>query len=317
MRIIALEEHFATPGLMAGPGAWLASYPQWVDPLLDIGDGRVAAMDAAGIDTAVLSLTAPGVEQLEGPEAVTLARESNDILGKAVREHGGRLAGFATVPISVPGAAAEELERAVRDYGFLGVIINGHSSGRYLDDPFFRPVLDRVAALGIPVYLHPTLPPPAVVEACYAGLPDPVSSALSTVGWGWHANTATHVLRLILGGVFDRYPGLQLIIGHMGETLPFMLPRFDSVLPPPLTRLRRPVSAYLRENVSYTFANFNDQATFANLRAQVGIDRIMFSADYPFGSMAEGRQFLDALPLSAGERDQIACQNAEKLLVRS
>jgi hypothetical protein len=108
---------------MEGPGAWLASYPQWVDPLLDIGDGRVAAMDAAGIDTAVLSLTAPGVEQLEGPEAVKLARESNDILGNAVREHSGRLAGFATVPVSVPGAAADELERAVREYGFLGAVI--------------------------------------------------------------------------------------------------------------------------------------------------------------------------------------------------
>jgi predicted TIM-barrel fold metal-dependent hydrolase len=317
MRVIALEEHFATPGLMEGPGAWLASYPQWVDPLLDIGDGRVAAMDAAGIDTAVLSLTAPGVEQLEGPEAVKLARESNNILGRAVREHSGRLAGFAAVPISVPDAAADELERAVREHGFLGAVINGHSSGRYLDDPFFRPVLDRVTALGIPVYLHPTLPPPAVVEACYAGVPDHVSFALSTVGWGWHANTATHVLRLILGGVFDRYPGLQIIIGHMGETLPFMLPRFDTVLPPQLTHLRRPVSAYLRENVSYTFANFNDQATFANLLAQVGIDRIMFSADYPFGSMAEGREFLDALPISAREREQIAYQNAEKLLVRS
>jgi uncharacterized protein len=129
-------------------------------------------------------------------------------------------------------------------------------------------------------------------------VPDHVSFALSTVGRGWHANTATHVLRLILGGVFDRYPGLQIIIGHMGETLPFMLPRFDAVLPSQLTRLRRQVSAYLRENVSYTFANFNDQATFANLLAQVGIDRIMFSADYPFGSMAEGREFLDALPIS-------------------
>jgi len=123
MRIIALEEHFATPGLMEGPGAWLASYPQWVDPLLDIGGGRVAAMDAAGIDMAVLSLTAPGVEQLEGPEAVKLARESNDILGKAVREHSGRLAGFATVPLSAPGPAADELERAVREYGFLGAVI--------------------------------------------------------------------------------------------------------------------------------------------------------------------------------------------------
>jgi len=314
MRMIALEEHFATPGLMEGPGAWLASYPQLAVPLLDIGDGRVAAMDAAGIDTAVLSLTAPGVEQLESSEAVQLARESNDILGNAVLEHSGRLAGFATVPISVPDAAADELERAVREYGFPGAVINGHSSGRYLDDPFFRPVLDRVTALKIPVYLHPTLPPPAVVEACYANLPDQISFALSTVGWGWHANTATHVLRLILGGVFDRYPDLQIIIGHMGETLPFMLPRFDAVLPPQLTHLRRQVSAYLRENVSYTFANFNDQATFANLLAQVGIHRILFSTDYPFGSMAEGREFLDALPISQHDREQIAHKSTEKLL---
>jgi uncharacterized protein len=295
MRTIALEEHYATQSLLRGPGAWLSAFPQWVDPLLDIGDGRIAAMDAAGIDLAVLSLTAPGVEQLDAPAAVELARESNDELAAAVSRHPSRLAGFAAVPLPDPQAAAGELDRAVRELGFVGAIVNGHSQGRYLDDPFFRPFLERAADLQVPIYLHPTIPPQAVIDASYAGLPERVGFILSTVAWGWHANTATHVLRLILAGVFDRHPNLQLMIGHMGETLPFMLPRLDETLRPELTGLGRPVSAYLRENVSYTFANFNHPATFDLLRTQVGLERILFSTDHPFGVMSEARTFLDSL----------------------
>jgi hypothetical protein len=155
----------------------------------------------------------------------------------------------------------------------LGAAINGHSQGRYLDDPDFEPVLDRAAALNVPIYLHPTIPPAAVIASSYAGFSAEVTFALATVGWGWHINTATHLLRLILGGVFDRHPELQIIIGHMGEATSFMLPRFDATLKPELTGLRHPVSTYLRQNVHYTFANFNDAATYANLVAQVGVGR--------------------------------------------
>ncbi|OBK38745.1 amidohydrolase [Mycobacterium sp. 1165196.3] len=314
MRVIALEEHYATTEFLQGPGSWLASRAGIVEAASDLGDGRIAAMDEAGVDLAVLSLAAPGVEQLDPNEAVRLARDCNDQLAAAVQRYPDRLAGFATVPTSAPDQAAEELERAVRGLGFPGAVINGHSRGRYLDDPFFEPVLDRAAALQAPIYLHPTIPPAGVIESSYAGFAEPVTFALATVGWGWHINTATHALRMILGGVFDRHPALQMIIGHMGEATSFMLPRFDATLTPELTGLQRPVSYYLRENFHYTFANFNDHATYANLVAQVGIDRVAFSADYPFGSMVAARAFLDSLPLTDDERAGISHRNAEKLL---
>jgi predicted TIM-barrel fold metal-dependent hydrolase len=297
MRTIALEEHYATTGFLSGPGAWLASRPGIIEPISDLGDGRIAAMDDAGVDLAVLSLAAPGVEQLDGPQAVRLARACNDELAAAVERYPDRLAGFATVPTSFPGA-----------------VINGHSQGVYLDDLFFDPILDRAAALQVPIYLHPTIPPAGVIESSYSGFADKVTFALATVGWGWHINTATHALRMILGGVFDRYPTLQIIIGHMGEATSFMLPRFDATLKPELTGLQRPVSSYLRENFHYTFANFNDEATYANLVAQVGVGRVCFSADYPFGSMCAARAFLDDLPLSRDDRASISHRNAEQLL---
>ncbi|OBI41999.1 amidohydrolase family protein [Mycobacterium colombiense] len=314
MRVIALEEHYATTEFLEGPGYRHASRPGFAETLSDLGNGRIAAMDEAGVDLAVLSLAAPGVEQLDPDEAVRMARDSNDQLAAAVQRHPHRLAGFATLPTSAPDQAAEELERAVRGLGFPGAAINGHSRGRYLDDPFFEPVLARAAALDAPIYLHPTIPPAGVIESSYAGFAEPVTFALATVGWGWHINTATHALRMILGGVFDRHPSLQMIIGHMGEATSFMLPRFDATLKPELTGLQHPVSSYLRENFHYTFANFNDHATYANLVAQVGIERVAFSADYPFGSMVNARAFLDGLPLSDDERAAISHRNAEKLL---
>lgn len=314
MRTIALEEHYATTAFLRGPGRWLTSRAGVIETISDLGDGRIAAMDDAGVDLAVLSLATPGVEQLDGSKAVALARECNDELAAAVERYPDRLAGFATVPVSAPEAAADELERAVSTLGFPGAVINGHSQGRYLDDPYFEPVLDRAAALNAPIYLHPTIPPAGVIDSSYAGFAPEVTFALATVGWGWHINTATHVLRLILGGVFDRHPALQIIIGHMGEGTSFMLPRFDATLKPELTGLEHPVSTYLRQNLHYTFANFNDEATYANLVAQVGIGRVAFSTDYPFGSMRAAREFLDALPLTDDDRADIAHRNAEKML---
>ncbi|NMH99033.1 amidohydrolase family protein [Pseudonocardia acidicola] len=314
MRTITLEEHYATPAFENGPGTRLAFDETLVRQLSDLDGGRIAAMDAAGIDVQVLSLVSPGVEQLAAPDAVALARESNDVLADAVRRHPTRFAGFATVPTPSPKAAAEELERAVREYGFVGAVVNGHSAGRYLDDPFFAPLLERAAGLGVPIYLHPTLPPAPVVEASYGGLAPRVTWMLSMAAWGWHIETATHLLRLVLGGAFDRHPTLQVVIGHMGEALPFMMPRLERTLPTELTELHRPVGAYLRENVHYTFSGFNWLPTFQILLAEVGVERIMFSADHPFASMAEARTFLDGLPISPGDRDRIAHGNAEKLL---
>ena len=314
MRTIALEEHYVTSEFLRGPGSWLTSRAGVIEPISDLDEGRITAMDEAGVDLAVLSLAAPGVEQLDSAEAVGLAQSCNDELATAIGRFPDRLAGFATLPVSAPDKAAEELKRAISELGFLGAVINGHSQGRYLDDLCFDPILNRAAALGIPIYLHPTVPPAAVIDSCYAGLAAEVSSALATVGWGWHINTATHALRMILGGVFDRYPSLQIIIGHMGEAIPFMLPRFDATLKPELTGLRHPVSTYLRENFYYTFANFNDVPTYNNLVAQVGVERVAFSADYPFGSMTAARKFFDNLPLRQDDRARISHRNAEQLL---
>ena len=314
MRTITLEEHYATPVFLDAAAAGMGFDEALSGRLCDLGTERIAAMDVAGIDMQVLSIVSPGVQQLAQPDAVALARETNDVLGDAVRRHPARFGGFATVATSSPDAAAEELERTVREYGFLGAIINGHSTGRYLDDPFFSPVLERAVALKVPIYLHPAAPPPPVIEASYGGFAPQVTRMLSVAAWGWHIETATHLLRLILGGGFDRYPGLQVVIGHMGETLPFMIQRLEKTLPTALTGLQRPVSDYLRTNVHYTFAGFNWLPVFELLLAQVGIERIMFSADYPFASMAEARTFLDALPVSPPERELIAHRNAENLL---
>jgi predicted TIM-barrel fold metal-dependent hydrolase len=284
------------------------------EQLQDIGDKRIAEMDAAGIDMQVLSLNSPGVEQAEAAEQLSIAVESNDFLAEAVKKHPSRFAAFAILPTALPDKAAEELERRVRQQGFKGALINGHTRGRYLDDKFFWPILERAEALNVPIYLHPTVPPKAVVEASFAGFSPSVTAMLTGGAWGWHIETATHLIRMILGGVFDRYPKLQVAVGHLGEGIPFMLPRLNRNLPKEVTNLHRPIAAYLRENVHYTFGGFNFPATFLNLLLEVGVGRIMFSVDYPYGSMAEARAFLQHLPVSEADRERIAHGNAEKLL---
>ena len=329
LRTITLEEHFATPGFMDGPGHDLKemaraaqAHPQvmgrfanLVNQLTDIGEKRIAEMDGAGIDVQVLSLTSPGVEQLQAEAAVSLAHETNDALAKAIEKNPARLAGFAALPTPAPDKAADELERTVSGYGFKGALINGHCRGRYLDDKFFWPILKRAEELHVPIYLHPTRPPEPVVQVYYTGNFSPeVTAAVSIAGWGWHIETAVHIIRLILGGAFDECPNLQIVVGHLGETLPFMLQRLDLVLPPQLTKLKRPPSSYLRENVHYTFSGFNFMPTFLDLLLEVGVDRIMFSADYPYASMAQARAFLEQLPVSPADRERIAHGNAEKLM---
>jgi predicted TIM-barrel fold metal-dependent hydrolase len=320
MRTITLEEHFATPGFLDGPGRDLREQARQVGSraeqimrdLCDMGEGRIAQMDAAGIDMQVLSLSAPGIEQLEPTEAAALARDTNDALAEAMAKHPKRLSGFAALPIGLPDQAVKELERRFKDQRFAGAIINGHHRGRYLDDKFFWPVLEAAEALGAPIYLHPARPPKPVIEASFGGFAPLVTEMLAGPGFGWHIETAVHVLRMVLGGVFDRFPNLQIVIGHMGEGLPFFMQRVD-VMPVELTGLKRPVSAYLRDNLHYTFAGFNFPPTFLDLLLEVGVSRIMFSADYPYASMAKARAFLDQIPVTAADRARIAHGNAEAL----
>ncbi|GCE03444.1 amidohydrolase family protein [Dictyobacter aurantiacus] len=323
LRTITLEEHYASPAFIDGPGSTLksqapipgADISHLLDRLLNLDQLRLSEMDAAGIDMQVLSLTTPGTEQLEAGEAVPFARDTNDYLAAAVRRHPERFAAFATLPTAAPEAAADELERTVQIYGFKGALINGHSHGRYLDDPHFWPILERAAHLQVPLYIHPTPPPQAVIDAFYTGhFSAEISDGLATSGWGWHIETAIHVLRIILGGVFDRYPDLQLIIGHLGEALPFMLSRLNLRFPQQLTKLQRPVSSYLRENVYYTISGFNFLPSFLTMLLEIGVERIMFSADYPFVSMEQAQTFLAQLPLSPADKARIAHVNAERVL---
>jgi uncharacterized protein len=322
MRVITLEEHFVSPGFLDGPGKGLKEQAvrlggrgaDLLEQLSDLGDKRIAAMDAAGIDMQVLSLNSPGAEQLEAAEAIPLTRDANDFLADAVERNPTRFAGFASVPTAAPDRAAEELERMVRERGFKGAIINGHIRGRYLNEKFFSPIFERAEALNVPIYLHPTQPPQAVIDTSYGGFAPQVTDMLAGSGWGWHIETAIHVIRIILGGVFDRYPRLQIVIGHLGEVLPFMLQRLDIMLPVAMTKIDRPISAYLRENIHYTFSGFNFTPTFLDLLLQVGIDRIMFSVDHPYASMAQARAFLNQLPVSATDKERIAHGNAERLL---
>ncbi len=321
MRIITLEEHFATPGFLDGPGQDLKNAAlkfegratRLIEGLTDIADKRIAAMDSAGIDMQVLSLTSPGTEQLDAADAIALSREVNDFLAAGVKKNPKRFAGFATLPTAAPGKAAAELESRMKSGGFVGAVINGHNRGRYLDNKFFWPILEAAEALNAPIHIHPTRPPQPVVDAYYSGFSPLLDDMFASPGWGWHIETAVHVIRVVLGGTFDRFPKLQLVIGHLGEGLMSMFQRLE-VMTPAMTKLKKPVTSYLRENVHYTFSGFNFPATFLDLLLEVGVDRIMFSADHPYQSMAQAKAFLEQIPVSAADRERIAHGNAEKLL---
>jgi uncharacterized protein len=321
MRTITLEEHFASPEFFDGPARFVKEraekiggrYSLVMDRLCDLGAKRLSEMDAAGIDMQVLSLSAPGVEQMETADAIPMARDTNDYLADAVKKHPTRFAGFAALPTGAPDKAVEELQRRVRE-GFKGAVINGHNRGRYLDNKFYWPILECAEGLNVPIYLHPTPPPQPVIDVSYGGFSPIVTDLLAGGAWGWHMETAVHMIRIVCGGVFDRFPKLQFIIGHMGEGLPFFFQRLD-IIPMEASKLKRPIISYLKENVHYTFSGMNFPATYLDLFLELGgFDRIMFSADYPYQSMTWARDFLEQIPASAADKERIAHGNAEKLL---
>lgn len=324
MKIIAIEEHFVTQAIAgansaqrAAPGAGATRSPLMaaqMSRLQDLGAGRLGDMDAAGITMQVLSHTGPATQTLDAASAVPLAREANDALAQAVAAHPDRFAGFATLPTPDPRAAAAELERAVTALGFKGAMINGHTRSRFLDDQAFWPILEAAEGLGVPIYLHPTEPVAAVRDAYYAGFDPAVSQALATSGWGWHIETGLHALRLILAGVFDRFPRLQIIIGHMGEAVPFMLARTSTRLDQSITHLPHSIEDYFRAHFFITNSGFFTDAPLLCTLPVVGADRILFAVDYPFSTNEEGRRFLDAAPLSQEDKERIAHGNAERLL---
>lgn len=318
MRVIAIEEHCQTQAVSDANSKGKARpttgpVAERMRRLDDFGPLRLAEMDAGGIDLQVLSQMSPATDALEGSLAIEVAREANDRMAAAVAEHPDRLSAFAALPTSEPKAAADELERAVKSLGFKGAMINGLPGGNFMEGRAYWPIFEQAQALGVPVYLHPAEPPAAVRQAYFDGFDPAVSQLLATGGWGWHIETGLHSLRLILGGVFDQFPDLRIIIGHMGEALPFMIARADTRLNP-VSGLKRPLKDYFHENFYITTSGFFTYPPLLCALMVVGADRIMFSVDYPFSTNDVGRAFLDSAPISPEDREKIAHRNAEELM---
>ena len=309
--------------------AWQKLEPRWRDlaltpstqgesgrRLAEIGDERLAAMDAGGSDVQVLSLTAPGLQNLEPADAIALQRTVNDLLADTVRDRPDRFQAFATLATPAPEAAATELERAVTRLGLAGAMVFGRTRDHHLDAPEFRPLLETAAALRAPLYIHPQSPPTTVREAYYAGLGDQLDAALATHGIGWHYDCGVEVLRLILAGVFDRFPDLQVIVGHWGELMMFFLDRIDTNLTE-LAGLDRPVSDYLRTNVFVTPSGILSHKYLRWAVETIGAERIPFAADYPFVPLTTGaRTYLDTAPLEPADRAAIGSANWERIHTR-
>ena len=248
----------------------------------------------------MLSLAALGVNKLAGAEQTAVLRGVHDELAEAVKAHSRRFRAFATPGLKEPGEAVKEIERCVRELGFVGVLLDGTTDGKFLDAPEFFPVLEVIAGLGVPLYLHPAPPPSQVAEVYYAGLPGEVGHLLSIAGWGWHAENGLHILRLIASGVMDRLPKLRVIVGHMGEGVPYALARSSGVLSP-AANLKRSVAETFKEQFWVTTSGYFTRPPFECARAVVGLERLMYSVDYPFSPNTRGVEFLKGLGLSEVE----------------
>ena len=326
MRVVALEEHFTVPALARRidpdamsrrgfrPRKAPTSGPNPLDLLPELGEQRLKAMDAAGITIQVLSNTGPGPDLVPGADGIALARELNDHLAAAIARHPDRYAGFAVLPTQSPEACAAELSRAVKNLRFSGALINGTTQGRFLDHPSYDGLLAAAVELDVPIYIHPHLPPEPVRQAYYSDLPPGAARVLQSAAWGWHSETAIHVLRLVMAGTLDRHPRLKLIIGHMGEMLPMMLQRIDEVSAVDTDHLSRPVSRAILDQVWLTTSGIFSEPPLLAALLTFGIDRIMFSVDYPYSPNSKGRDFLGRLSLAPADMAKFTHRNADALL---
>jgi predicted TIM-barrel fold metal-dependent hydrolase len=326
-RVIALEEAFLHPKLWElFPPDYQKQLAPVKDSLLDVGEKRIRDMDAAGIDMQVLSHVQPGAQILKDPKkSIELCREINDWLRDVIRAYPARFAGFAMLPTQSPGDAAEELERTVKELGFKGALINGHTNGKYMDDDSFSVLFERAQSLDVPIYIHPTDPPQAIIDTYYRGYSIPL-----VTGWGWPVETGTHLLRLMCAGVFDRYPRLKIIVGHMGELIPYCLSRVNVALTVgtwlvagmekkekrliSTVGMQKNVLYYMHENVFMTSSGVFDQPVFDCALAMLGIDNLMFSVDSPLRDNFEAIDFLRGARLSQGDKEKFSHGNAETVL---
>jgi predicted TIM-barrel fold metal-dependent hydrolase len=280
----------------------------------EMGEQRLKLMDEAGITMQVLSNTGPGPDLVSGPEGVALAAAMNDYLAEAVAQAPDRFAGFAVLPMCSPEACAAELTRAVRTLRLKGALINGTTQGRFLDNRAYDELLAQAVALDVPIYIHPHLPPPAVNEIYYSGLPEGADRVLGSAGWGWHSEVAIQILRMVFAGTFDKHPKLKIIIGHMGEMLPVMMARIDQVSSLDVDHLKRKPSQTILDQVWITTSGIFTQPPFVAALQTFGIDRIMFSVDYPYAPNAKGRAFLERVALSPADMERLCWRNAAALL---
>jgi 2,3-dihydroxybenzoate decarboxylase len=308
-KVITIEEHFWTPELRDASGvAKSIRQPEVTKRLEDFGELRIREMDECGIDMQVLSENAPGVQGLEAEAAIRLSKLSNDILHRAIQAHPDRFAGFAALPTQDPKVAADELERCVTKLGFKGAMIMGLSRGRFLDEKEFWPIFERAAALDVPIYFHPSWAHPAVVEAYYKPY-----MGLTGAPLGFTVETMTQGMRIIVSGVLDKYPNLKIILGHLGETLPFLMWRTDSALPR-FHKMPKAFSDYMRQNFWVTTSGAFQHSALICTITELGAERVIFSVDWPFQSNREGRDFMDTAPIGDRDRQLIFGDNARKLL---
>jgi len=317
-RRIATEEGWLTEGVLAANARYAAAggrvqvmthggpAPKWmVDACADIGPERIARMDRDGIDVQLLLLSSPGVQIFSADEGSALARDANDQLAAAIRRYPTRYAGLAALAPQDPAGAARELQRAITGLKLNGAIINSHTQNEYLSEPKYWPILEAVEALDVPLYIHPR-DPAATLAA--ANVP-----AVSAAGWAYGIEVGTHLMHLIGAGIFDRFPRLKIVVGHMGEAIPFWLPRIDNRYltgPKPLKRLP---SEYMRSNVWITTSGMNYVEPLLLSIKVLGAERVLYAVDYPFEDQAGAVRLLEAMPLTDAQKLLFCEQNAVRL----
>jgi 2,3-dihydroxybenzoate decarboxylase len=316
MKKIALEEHFITADLLSqtqqSDFVAMDSHKaaEFQARLLDFSDFRIKAMDEAGIEISVLSLTDPGIQGIADTKtAIEQASKTNAFLAEQISKNSKRFRGFACLAMQDPIAATKELEHCVRQYGFIGALINGQTQGSYLDEEKFYPFWKKVEELDVPIYLHP-------------GNPQHVSSSyknqheLEGPLWGWTVETGTHALRLVFSGLFDKFPSIKIILGHMGETLPYLLWRLDSRwgIIKHTKKLKKSPSEYIRENFYVTTSGMCSNNPFMCAVHELGEKRVMFSVDYPYESSKIAAEFIEQVPLSKEALENICYRNAQHIL---